>query len=483
MQYTRDSATTPTNDHHQLPSRQSSFASSCAGGGDDSSSILSIHKLGNTNSSRKRGAEDAWICSMCTAENTELALLCDVCGTRKCRVERRDSMSSAASYSLDELLASDCFDYDGPDDGWEQQQQHNESIATAGASSRQDSVSNESALRLCMGNWSLQDRDEWSCVTCTFVNQPLYLQCEMCGQSRPPGIPGVSTCTSSGAGKKKAAAVEEQGDDSTVRRLQAERMQEVIVTELPKEKRRATFAAAAAASTPKTATTTRRRGTSPARLLPGGRSLSPLPTPAAAGRRSRSPLPPSGRGRQTLSAAAAAIGGQRSRCSRSPLPPSTAASDRPRLNAREQSLRFMDLQQQQQQQEPSAFSVQKPRRTLGDSQATETTFGTSSSTFNTGGWGSFYNNNGFGTSSFQGSSMGAFQWNYYDDSDDDDQEEEAQRQMSLEDKVQKLQVESPGGGSTVGAEASIPPPAAAAPASSSEVTSSSGRIHGNSAEC
>jgi hypothetical protein len=45
----------------------------------------------------------------------------------------------------------------------------------------------EQELRISFGCWSLSDKETWECATCTFLNQPLYLSCEICGQARPVG--------------------------------------------------------------------------------------------------------------------------------------------------------------------------------------------------------------------------------------------------------------------------------------------------------
>ncbi|CAB9505493.1 expressed unknown protein [Seminavis robusta] len=39
------------------------------------------------------------------------------------------------------------------------------------------------------GSVTADDAEEWSCGTCTFLNKPLFLSCEMCGQARPSQRP------------------------------------------------------------------------------------------------------------------------------------------------------------------------------------------------------------------------------------------------------------------------------------------------------
>lgn len=51
--------------------------------------------------------------------------------------------------------------------------------------SQQHQCNSEQERRMNGGQWSNQDKQEWNCQTCTFLNQPLYLSCEMCGQARP----------------------------------------------------------------------------------------------------------------------------------------------------------------------------------------------------------------------------------------------------------------------------------------------------------
>ena len=49
-------------------------------------------------------------------------------------------------------------------------------------------------LRMEFGRWSHSDKMEWTCLCCTYSNQPLFLACDMCGQPRPAeegeGTPG-----------------------------------------------------------------------------------------------------------------------------------------------------------------------------------------------------------------------------------------------------------------------------------------------------
>lgn len=46
---------------------------------------------------------------------------------------------------------------------------------------------NEKDFQMSFANWSVSDQGGWTCHACTFVNtNPLHLQCEVCGQNRPP---------------------------------------------------------------------------------------------------------------------------------------------------------------------------------------------------------------------------------------------------------------------------------------------------------
>jgi len=43
----------------------------------------------------------------------------------------------------------------------------------------------DNEIRLRDGHWSVQEKVQWQCGACTFLNQPLFLACEMCGTARP----------------------------------------------------------------------------------------------------------------------------------------------------------------------------------------------------------------------------------------------------------------------------------------------------------
>ncbi|CAB9505501.1 expressed unknown protein [Seminavis robusta] len=102
-----------------------------------------------------------------------------------------------------------------------------------GASSR-----TEREIRMSFGRWSLGDKLEWECQSCTFLNQPLFLSCEMCGQARPahegpphPGGTVVTTTTSAPVEEESPLSLEERREMAIQEeedRIKQERIKEIM---------------------------------------------------------------------------------------------------------------------------------------------------------------------------------------------------------------------------------------------------------------
>ena len=175
---------------------------------------------------------DHWQCAVCSADNSEaVGNRCGACGTRSARLEKRDSIASKSSsslnsYTIDELVGNlEGLEFDVNVDTYS-------TTASLPASSLTESMGESSVSRFSQGNWSLRDLEKWSCSMCTYENEPLFCACEMCGTTRP--LP------------KAARSEGPQPEAETIRAQQEQRLSELLQFRRP--------VAASATSTPNEAT-------------------------------------------------------------------------------------------------------------------------------------------------------------------------------------------------------------------------------------
>ena len=147
-------------------------------------------------------------------------------------VKRRDSLASSRSnsnsslgghsFGMDDLVYNlEGLEFDLGSTGPPPCHQHEMSSSSrrggGGLGDDNDSISS----RLSAGLWSLQDVEPWACGTCTYENEPIFLACEMCGQSRP-----TRTAATVALGNGSVVAVGPVVDESVLSR-QEQRLYEI----------------------------------------------------------------------------------------------------------------------------------------------------------------------------------------------------------------------------------------------------------------